>query len=161
MKQHHQHSPIKILNQREKTEIEEQLNQQFGIKKIKGILLKKGEEKIFLFQGEFTKIQIKNIEQTIPIERIGIYFAKQDREHIRLSFDSIQLLKQQITKNIFEINKEQTEKWLLGQELNIPTDKRGFIIIKSQEDFLGTGKASENKITNFVPKNRRLKNKED
>ena len=152
---------IKILSQKEKAEIVNKLSFQFGIKKIKGILIKKGEEKIFLFQGEFTKNQIKNLEQIAPIERIGIYFAKEDQENIRLSFDGIQLLKQQITKNIFEINKEQAEKWLLGQELNISINKKGFIIIKYQDDFLGTGKASEQKITNFVPKNRRLKNKEN
>jgi len=32
--------------------------------------------------------------------------------------------------------------------------------MKYKNDFLGTGKASENKIGNFIPKNRRLKHKE-
>jgi len=36
---------------------------------------------------------------------------------------------------------------------------KGFVVIKNQktEDLLGCGKASENKITNFIPKSRRLK----
>ena len=44
-----------------------------------------------------------------------------------------------------------------GHELPIKTGKRGFLIMKHGEDFLGAGKASENKIGNFIPKNRRLK----
>jgi len=47
-----------------------------------------------------------------------------------------------------------------GSELQITTGKKGYIIIKYKNDFLGTGKASENKITNFIPKNRRLKYKD-
>ena len=31
--------------------------------------------------------------------------------------------------------------------------------MKYKDNFLGTGKASENKISNFIPKNRRLKEK--
>ena len=46
-----------------------------------------------------------------------------------------------------------------GNELEIQTGKKGFLIIKYKNDFLGCGKASEPKITNFIPKNRRLKEK--
>jgi len=45
----------------------------------------------------------------------------------------------------------------MGRELNIKTGKRDFLIIKHGDDFLGTGKVSEEKIGNFIPKNRRLK----
>ena len=47
-----------------------------------------------------------------------------------------------------------------GEELLIQTNLRGFVAIKYQDDFLGCGDASENKITNYIPKTRRLKNKE-
>ena len=35
--------------------------------------------------------------------------------------------------------------------------KHGFLAMKQKDDFLGTGKASAEKIGNFIPKNRRLK----
>ena len=49
---------------------------------------------------------------------------------------------------------------MMGRELLIKTGKRGFLIMKYNDDFLGTGKASEEKIGNFIPKSRRLKNRE-
>ena len=67
------------------------------------------------------------------------------------------LVKHQITKNIFDLNDEQAEQWMKGQELNIESGKKGFVVMKYREDFLGTGKASAEKISNFIPKARRLK----
>ncbi|MFH1787408.1 MAG: hypothetical protein ABH811_01305 [archaeon] len=149
---------LKILSKKEKQELVEKLNKQFGIKKVNGIISTRGE-RLFIFQGNFDEKQIRELESTIPIERVGIYFGKQINNEIRLSIDGIHLLKDQINKNILELNEEQTEYWMKGNELNILTEKRGFVIIKYNDNFIGTGKASENKITNFIPKNRRLKEK--
>jgi len=152
-------SQIKILNSKEKKEIQKALEKQFGVKKIPGELIKKGEEKIFLFQGNLTPKQIKEIEELAPIERIGVYFAKDQGGEIRLSIEGTHLLKEQIKENIFEMDEEQEQDWIKGRELNIQTGKRQFLVMKYEEDFLGCGKASAEKITNFIPKTRRLKSK--
>lgn len=151
---------LKILNQHEKRDIEIKLKKQFGINKIPGIIARWGEEKLFLFSGNFNERQIKHLERIVIIERLGIYFARILGGDIRLSIEGSQILKNQIKKNIFELNKEQTEEWMKGRELQIKTGKRGFLIMKYKDDFLGTGKASEEKIGNFIPKSRRLKNKQ-
>lgn len=39
------------------------------------------------------------------------------------------------------------------------TKPHGFVVIKFKDDFLGCGKSSAEKITNFIPKSRRLKEK--
>jgi len=148
---------LQILNKVQKQEIEKKLKKQFGISEIPGMLVKRGAERIFLFQGDFTDKQVKQLEHTVPIERVGIYFAKEQNNQVRLSIDAIHLFKDQITKNIFELNDEQAQEFMQGNELNISTKNQGFIILKYKENLLGTGKASENKITNFIPKNRRLK----
>ena len=152
---------LKILNKKEKQEIESKLNEQFGIKEISGKIIMKGKEKLFLFSGSFTNNEIKKLEEIVIIEKVGVYFAKIDERtnDIRLSIEGSQIFKNQINKNIFELNKEQTEQWMKGQELNIKTGKKGFLIMKYIDDFLGTGKASEEKISNFIPKIRRLKEK--
>ena len=80
---------------------------------------------------------------------------------MRLSIDGIHLLQDQITKNMFELNEEQMLEWMHGSELQIKSGEKGFLIMKYKEDFLGTGKASEEKISNFIPKNRRLRFKEN
>ena len=48
---------------------------------------------------------------------------------------------------------------MMGSELNIKSGMKGFVIMKYKDELLGTGKASEEKISNFIPKNRRLREK--
>jgi NOL1/NOP2/fmu family ribosome biogenesis protein len=148
---------IKILNQREKAEIEKKLHEQFGIDSIPGILIMRGQERLFLFSGNFDEKDIKNLENCAFIERIGVYFAKIVGDDLRLSIEGSQILKDQIRKNIFHLDSNQTEEWMKGHELPIKTGSHGFLIMKHGSDFLGTGKASEEKIGNFIPKNRRLR----
>ncbi len=153
---------IQIFSNRETQEIFSKLNEQFGIQEIPGKLIKIGKEKIFLFNGDFSDEQIKNLEKITFIEKIGIYIGAifLPTGEIRLSIDGTQIFKDQITKNIFELeNKEQLDNWMQGEELNIKTNLRGIIIIKYENNFLGCGKASENKIGNFIPKSRRLRSK--
>ena len=152
---------LKILSLEEKKEIEKKLEAQFGIKTIPGLIVKRGKERLFLFTGSFSEREIKELEDSVIIERVGVYFAKivEDggEEKIRLSLEGVHILKDQIKKNIFELSEEQADKWMKGQQLDIKTGKRGMIIMKYKENFLGTGKASEEKIGNFIPKSRRVK----
>lgn len=150
---------IKILTQQERKKIEQKLSQQFGIREIPGKITMRGAEKLFFFTGEIDEEEIRKIEEIAPIEKIGVYFAKIINDDIKLTIEGTQILKEQINKGIFEIDEEQAEEWMMGRELNINTGLKGFIVIKHGEDLLGCGKASENKITNFIPKSRRLKNK--
>ena len=152
---------IHILSNQETKEILSKLNEQFGIQKIPGRLIKIGKERIFLFNGDFSDEQIKNLEKIVFIEKIGIYIGAifLPTDEIRLSIEGTQIFKDQITKNIFEIDNEQSKIWMQGEELNIQTGLRGIIAIKYKDNFLGCGKASENKIGNFIPKSRRLRSK--
>jgi len=148
---------IHILNPQEKTEIEKKLAEQFGINYIPGKIIKYGKERLFLFSGDFSKEDIERLKKCAIIERLGVYFAKVIGENIKLSIEGSQILSAQITKNFLELDQKEAEEWMMGRELHIKTMKRGFLIMKHGSDFLGAGKASENKIGNFVPKNRRLK----
>jgi len=150
---------LKILSSKEKKEIERKLNIQFGIKNIPGIILRRGEERLFLLQEDINSKAIREIEKVAFIERAGIYFAKIVRDKIRLSIEGTFALKDQIKKNIYELNDEQIQEWMMGRELPIKTGKKDFLVIKNNEDFFGCGKASEEKIGNFIPKSRRLKNR--
>jgi|TARA_Y100000034_G_C6842595_1_gene381341 NOL1/NOP2/fmu family ribosome biogenesis protein len=148
---------LKIFSQKEKTKLVEQLNKQFGIKNVEGIFSMRGRERLFLLQGSFRIKQVKELESTIPVERVGIYFGKFMDNKIRLSIEGVHLLKDQIKKNVFELNDEQLKLWMKGNELNIKTGKNDLLIMKYKDNLLGCGKASAEKITNFIPKNRRLR----
>ncbi len=151
---------LRVLNGNEKKKIERNLKQNFGIEKIDGQIFQRGEERLFLFNGKITKNELEELEQICFIERMGIYFAKIINGEIRLSIEGSQILKDSITKNTYELNDEQAEQWMKGQELPISTGKKGFLVMKHRDDYLGCGKASAEKIGNFIPKNRRLREKE-
>lgn len=161
MEEKNKMNPLKILNKNQKREIENKLKKQFGIQNIPGLIVRRGEERLFLFSGDFDEKQIKQLERTVIIERLGVYFANISGGEIRLSIEGSQILKDQIKKNIFSLDSKQAEEWMKGRELPVKIGERGFLIMKYKDDFLGTGKASEEKIGNFVPKSRRLKNREN
>lgn len=155
--------PLKFLDKREKEKLVAQLKEQFGIKEIPWELARFGKERIMAFSGGISEKEIFNLDRIARIEGLGVYFAKIDEktQDIRLSIEGVHLLQEQITKNIFELDEKQAEQWMMGQELNITTGKKGFFIMKFKDDFLGTGKISAEKISNFIPKSRRLKYKEN
>ncbi len=148
---------MQILRAREKKQILQQLNEQFGIGKIPYLLLRFGKEKIRLYSGNLSSQELIVLDKNLRVESAGLYFLKQHQEGLRLSLDSLSLFKSQITKNLLEINDEQAESWLKGQDLLIKTE-RNFKILKSQGDLIGCGKSTGEKISNFMPKERRIKN---
>jgi len=166
--------PLKFFDKREKEKLLNQLNEQFGINEIPWKIARLGKERIIVFSGDISEKEILELDRVARIEGIGLYFAKVDEktQDLRLSIEGVQLVKEQITKNIFELDEKQAEQWMMGQEIllaDIKTFpeggregiKKGFFIMKFKNDFLGTGKISAEKISNFIPKSRRLKYKEE
>ena len=148
---------IRFIRSSEKKRITENLNGQFGIEKLPYLLIESGKERIRGFSGSLSKDEIILIAQLTNIESIGIYLIKKENESdLRLSIDAIHLLKDQINKNILEINESQLHDWLRGKDLEIQTEK-GNVIIKFKDDFMGSGKSNGEKIFNYLPKERRLK----
>jgi NOL1/NOP2/fmu family ribosome biogenesis protein len=145
-----------ILTSKEKKKLIEQLNNQFGIEKIEYPIIKFGNDRFRIFTGELSKDILDALQKELRIETAGLYFAKQEKDGLRLTIDGILLLKNQIAKNIIELDQKQTLEWLKGQELYIKYSNC-FVILKHDNDFLGCGKSTGKKITNFVPKERRLK----
>jgi len=148
----------KIVKTKEKQEIERRLNKQFGIEEIKGTLFK-NQDQVYIFQGEISKQEIKTLIEITSIQGIGILLLKYQDNQYYLTTEATQILKDQITKNIFELNEAQAKDWLEGNDLYEKTNEKGIFVIKYKDYFLGCGKASENKISNFLPKSRRLKSK--
>ena len=148
---------LRFIKSSEKKRIVEKLNEQFDIEKLPYLLIESGKEKIRAFSGSLSKEEIILIAQLTNIEAIGIYLIKREKENdLRFSFDAVHLLKNQIKKNIIEINDSQLHDWLKGQDLSMQAEK-GNVIIKFKEDFIGSGKSNGERIFNYVPKERRLK----
>jgi NOL1/NOP2/fmu family ribosome biogenesis protein len=143
---------MEIINSKERKEIIAQLNEQFGINKIPYTIIRFGKDKIRIYSGEISNEELLRLDQNLRIETAGLYFAKQQEDGIRLTLDGIAIFKDQIKKGILELSDEQAKEWLKGNELLIQTE-RGFRILKNQGEFIGCGKATGEKIANFMPKN--------
>ncbi|MFA7707586.1 MAG: hypothetical protein WCX73_01425 [Candidatus Pacearchaeota archaeon] len=147
---------MKILLSTQKKKILARLNEQFGIKEIPYLLLQFGEEKLRAYSGNFSIEELNILDANLRIEILGLYFAKLEKDGIRLTFDGVQLFKNQITKNIIILNDKQAEEWMKGQDLFMQSENC-FKVLKHNNEFIGCGKSTGERITNFVPKERRIK----
>ena|SRR3989344_2075409 len=147
---------LQFLKSKEKRTLVEELEEQYGITELPYLLLETGKQKIRGFSGHLSKEEIVQLTRLTNIEIIGAYLINQKDQNARISFDAIQLFKEQITKNIIEINNQQLQLWLRGYDLEIQAP-RGIVVLKYQEDLVGIGKSNTEKIFNYVPKERKLK----
>ncbi len=149
---------LNFISSAEKKKIIEQLNEQFGIEKLPYLLFHVGKQRVRAFSGNLSREELKIIEQTLRIDNIGIYLLTQEQE-IRLSFDVVSLLKNQIKKNLIELSDSETQDWFKGHDIELNHEiKPGPVILKNKECLIGAGKSNGKTIFNFVPRERRIKN---
>ena len=148
---------FKFLSKHERRKLLDEFKENFGISKLNYLFLRAGKEKIRAFSGSLSREEISVLSRTLNIELMGIYLAKQQGNEIRLSHDAVSLLRKEINKNIIELSASETEKWLRGEDIDKKVEK-GFVILKHEDDLIGTGKSNGERIFNFVPKERRVKN---
>ena len=143
---------LKILNNKEIKEILKLIEYQWGAKlKLNYAFLKNNKNRIFIINRDVSKIDFSKLR----INSIGMYFC--DLENgIRLSIEGSQIVGPKAAKNIVEINESQVKSWLKGEDLEVNENYSGFVIIKHNDDFLGTGKFKDGRVLNYVSKSRRI-----
>ena len=137
----------------------------YGITKLPYLLTQSGKEKIRGYTGSLSTDQIIKINNEVGIELLGIYLFHDYHDNMRLSFDAISALKDQITKNILEIDEKHAIEYLKGSDIALTKEDKekfknetiGFKIISYKGEFIGTGKLIEDRIVNYMPKERRLR----
>jgi len=157
---------MEIIFNTEKREIMKKLAY-YGINELPFLLIKSGKDKVRGYSGSLSLEEIRKLQRNSRVEIIGIYLFHEYPEEIRLSLDALHLLKDQITKNMIEINKEQKDKWFRGEDIllikeeqeKFKGENKGFKVIKYKEDLIGMGKLTEDRITNYLPKERRRRGK--
>lgn len=110
------------------------------------------KERIFIVTRDLDKVNIKNIR----INSLGLYIAEVKGEQLRLSIEGSQLIGPSATKNVCELTREQLQQWFKGEDVKVEGSYEGFVILKHNGDYVGSGKFKEGYILNFVPKARRL-----
>lgn len=145
---------LKILNSKEIKQILKLIENQWNAKlKLDHAFLKNNKNRVFIVNKDISKIDLSKLR----INSIGMYFCETRNNEIRLSIEGSQLVGPKSSKNIIEIDEEQTKQWLKGEDLEIKENNHsGFLIIKHNNYFLGTGRFKNNKILNYVSKSRRI-----
>jgi NOL1/NOP2/fmu family ribosome biogenesis protein len=159
---------IHILDKTKKRKVLEGLNY-LGDLKMNELFIRTGD-RIRTFTGNLTNEQIMRIWSLFQIESIGLYFAKdfidkRGNQETRISLDGLHSIQNQVTQGVVEIDNEQFEKWIEGNNLELSEQQKekyknikGFVAVKYKEDFVGTGKITEQKaLLSFLPKERRRK----
>ena len=144
---------MKILNSKEKKELIKKINQQWGADFVTDkAILKNEQDKLYLINTDISAISLDKLR----INNMGLYIGQLVKETIRLSIEGSQLIGPGATKNILELSKEESDAWLLGEDLPDKRQGEQFVIVKHQQDFLGCGKITADKVLNYVGKNRAI-----
>jgi len=91
-------------------------------------------------------------------DRDGVYFGRVESDGIRLSIEGSFLVGPKATKNVVELDDERAKRYLAGESVEIENKElHGWVIVKWRSYYLGSAKAKEGRLINYVPKERRLK----
>lgn len=157
---------LRFIFKSEKKEILKQL-EYYGITELPYLLVASGKEKIRGYSGILSTDEIIKLDKEINLEIIGMYLLHNYGGDLRLSLDAITLFKDKITKNILEVNEKQAKELFRGQDIALTKEDQeklkekkeepGFKVIKFNKDLIGTAKLTQDRIINYIPKERRIK----
>ncbi len=155
---------LEILSKKDKDKLSNFLEQAYGLGLPRCQIIQSSKERLRIFTGDLSERELMILANTIRIETIGTYLAfikKEDNEkdsEFRLSFDSSFIFKD-ATKNILDLDEEQMKLWISGQDLVAEkiSSTYPFMLLRYKEEIIGCGKLTQNKILNFVPKERRIR----
>lgn len=143
---------LKILNNKEVKKILKELKEVYGSEeKLDYVFFKSSRDKIYVLSKKYGELN----EENLRINNLGMYFAKIEKDGVRLSIDGAQMIKAK--KNVLDVAEDELEKWLQGEDLEVGEKKlKGYVVVKFKKDVYGVGKYKEGRVINFVPKERRI-----
>jgi len=144
---------LKILNTREIKRILSLLDKQFSFSGSLDYAFLQNKEDIYLISKDLAAIDTKNFH----INNLGLYFANIKNDAIRLSIEGSQLIGSKLGKNILALNEEEAAGWIAGDDIEVSSMLKGWVVIKHKNDYIGTGYIKEDKLLNYIPKERRLR----
>ena len=143
---------LKILNRKNIKKIIELIKTQWDSDiELDYVFLRNEKGKIFIVNRDVEKVDLNKVR----VNSVGMYFGLMNDNEIRLSIEGSQIVGPNAKKNVLELNDVEAKEWLRGEEL-LKSEEKGFMIIKHDDDFLGCGKSTGEKVLNFVSKARRV-----
>jgi|SRR3989344_263599 len=145
---------MKMLHKKETRKIIDELEDYYGAGGLKMdcIFLKNNKNKIFIISKDFKSLDARDLR----VNGLGLYFLNVSKGP-RLSIEGSQIIGRKARKNVYEVEDNELSEWLKGYDLKCDESLKGYKIIRSNKDFYGVGFASNGKIKNFIPKERRIR----
>ena len=89
--------------------------------------------------------------------RRGVYFGRIESDGIRLTIEGAFLVGPKATKNVVELDDERARRYLAGESVEVNESLNGWVLLKWRSYYLGSAKAKNGRLLNYVPKERRLR----
>jgi len=127
---------------------------QFGIEEtLPYVLMLSEKDDLYAVSEEIKDIDLEHLRT----HTIGIYVGQVKKGVFRPSIEGSTILGPLATKNVLNVDLKIQRMWMYG--LDIPCADgtvEGFVIIKSGNNWCGSGWKKEGNILNHVPKGRRI-----
>ncbi len=147
---------IIIYNSREKKQLRQQLEEEYGITKLPEYVyfsINKKERVYIAPESVFQEDQNK-----LRVNAFGMYIGTIMKDGFRFSLEGAQLFGPLATKNIVDVGQEERNKWFQGEALPCETNEGAYVLVRNEQDYLGSGKVKDKEIINYLAKARKLTN---
>ncbi|MDI3474607.1 MAG: hypothetical protein PWQ79_378 [Thermococcaceae archaeon] len=113
---------------------------------------------IYLIRGNHQKVYARKPCQLDVGRNDGwLYFGRIESDGIRLTIEGSFLVGPKATKNVIELDDERARRYLAGESIEVDENLYGWFIMKWRSYYLGSAKAKDGRLLNYVPKERRLR----
>jgi len=141
-----------ILNTREIKKIKEVIKNDFGYSlKSDYAYLRNDKNRIFLVNKDLGRLDIDKLK----IDKIGLYFAENMNNYVRLSKEGAQLLVRETenVQNTVELSEDEVKAYFKGEDItkDVDGDNRQIILAYGAE-VLGSARLKDGTILNHLPK---------
>lgn len=145
----------KFLNTKGVRNLIKRLQTQYGFsEKLNYAFIKNDNNKVYIINKDIDRIPFEKLR----LNSIGMYFCEDKGDsNIRLSIEGSQIIGPMAVSNVIMVDDIQKHLWLKGFNIEFKGNSKGYIIIKSGDDFLGSAKHKNGRLLNHVPKERRIK----
>lgn len=144
---------FEILNSKAVKKIMQALNDQFGFsEKLEYAFLQSKKDKIMIINKDVDLLD----HESLRVDAVGMYFGKYYSDGFRLSIEGTQLIGSKCKFNVINLDSKQKHSWFKGEDIELNMDNC-FVILKSDDDYIGCAKVKNSYAMNSVPSARTLK----
>lgn len=144
---------LEIMNKKELKQINGYLKKQYDVSLDDNFAyMMNTKDNLYMCTRDVERLPLKEMR----VSSIGLYIGEFIHGEFRLSIEGSQLFGSRAKRNIVELNKEEMEEWMKGESIPTKEINNGYVIVRYNQDYLGSGRIKNGVLLNFIPKVRRV-----